>query len=460
MKWLAFLTLLTFAGLVALAQVQPRLAISRNTNKTVVISWPATNTGFVMQEATTPAMSNWLGCASSPLFDPTNEVFTVSVPTANTSRFYRLAPAPVSINLGTPQAIFKYGNTNAMGLFNVPDMHLAVLQQTDNSYLVWITGNINTNGGSVALLKTTNFLNYQNIGPGSPTQAEAVFTPSWDGVNMNDPNRTNIDSDYVGANTVITATNGHDQLMFYEAGTKTFGGTNYGHGVGEYNVLALARSTNNGLSWTRQGAVISGFDPRPDGPPGTSQPGISEPGMIATNGYMYMFFQYIPNKANEPEAPSVIQVARAAVASDGAPGAWTNFYNNSWSQPSLGGHADTIVATSSTNGCTRAVEMWPAYNTYLNAYVLLFLANEGWFFSTSTNLLTWTAPMFFMPEPMFQNCQPMDWNYIFVTPGNAPGVIGQTGYVLYAHTDQKGLGCGTFLPHELWMRPFTFTRYP
>ena len=457
MKQFAFLVLIAFAAWVAGAQVRPKLAISRSTNQTVVIDWPATNTGFVLQASITPAISNWQLSDYPPVFKPTDQVFCVSVPATNASGFYRLAPAPVAINLGTSTQIFKYGAPSAMGLFNVPDMHTAVLQQPSNSYLLWITGDIGTNSGSVAMLSTTNFLNYQNAGPGTLTQAGAVFTPSWDG-NTNDPAMTNIDSIYVGANAVITATNGHDLLMFYEAGTITFGT--------EYNVMALARSTNNGLSWTRQGTVISGHDPRPTSAPGTSQPGISEPGMIVTNGYMYMFFQYIPNRANDPLAPSVIQIARSSVASDGAPGAWTNYYDNSWSQPSLGGLADTIVAASSTNGCTRPVEIWPAYNTYLNADVLLFVGNEGWFFSTSTNLVTWTAPVNFMPEKMFNNCQPMDWNYVFVTPGNPAGVLGQTGYVLYAHTDQKGLGCtnanGTpsFQPHELWIRPFTFLKNP
>ena len=50
----------------------------------------------------------------------------------------------------------------------------------------------------------------------------------------------------------------------------------------------------------------------------------------------------------------------------------------------------------------------------------------------------------------------MDWNFVFVTPGNEPGVIGQKGLVLYAHSDSKGLGCGGFSPHMLWVRSFEF----
>jgi hypothetical protein len=37
-------------------------------------------------------------------------------------------------------------------------------------------------------------------------------------------------------------------------------------------------------------------------------------------------------------------------------------------------------------------------------------------------------------------------DYIFVTPGQPAGVIGQAGYVLYAHTDSKGLN----LSRRLW----------
>ena len=56
-----------------------------------------------------------------------------------------------------------------------------------------------------------------------------------------------------------------------------------------------------------------------------------------------------------------------------------------------------------------------------------------------------------------KSCQPMDWNFVLVTPGNQAGVIGQTGYVLYAHSDAQGLGCGAgFAPHMLWVRPFAF----
>ncbi|MGA9100128.1 MAG: hypothetical protein WB392_14485 [Methanotrichaceae archaeon] len=72
--------------------------------------------------------------------------------------------------------------------------------------------------------------------------------------------------------------------------------------------------------------------------------------------------------------------------------------------------------------------------------------------------MNWTSPTQFLNMSMWHDCQPMDLNYILVTPGDPGGVIGQTGYVLYASTPSHGGGRPTMVPHELWIRPFTFTK--
>jgi hypothetical protein len=388
------------------------------------------------------------------------ETAAASPTAASGATLAKTIPAPsVSLTLGTPRQIFHLHQPDAMGLFNMPDMHTAVLMQPDGSYLLWITGDIGPNGkGSIAMLSTKDFLTYRNAGPGTSTRAGQVFSPSCPGVAGASSCWQNIDADYVGANAVFTAANGRDLLMFYEAGNRNYGPNIHGP---EYNVIALARSTDNGRTWTRQGPVISGTDPKPETQSGvgTTQPGVSEPGAIIANGYIYMFFQYIPNENSEPEAPSVIQVARAPVSGDGAPGTWTKFYNGSFgSQSGLGGLGSTIVATGQGSGCTRPVQVWPVFNTYLNRYILFYLCNEGWFYSTSTNLITWTPPMQFLNMSMWHDCQPMDLNYILVTPGSPGGVIGRTGYVLYASTPSHGGGCPTMVSHELWIRPFTFAK--
>jgi hypothetical protein len=368
------------------------------------------------------------------------------------------ATLTITLDQGLPPTqLFHDGQPDALGLWDVPDMHMSIIQESDNSYLVWVTGHIGTSYGSIGRLSTTDFLHYANAGPGTPAQARPVMIPSCP--NGDASCSRNYDADYIGANVVLRASNGTDLIMFYEAGIQ--------YAAGEYNVMALARSSDNGLTWVRQGPVLSGPEPMPASTQGlTGQPGISEPGAVVANGYIYMIFQYIPNYSSEPEFPSVVQIARAPVASDGAPGTWMKFYNGTWSEPGLAGLADTLFgsvpgADTDTSVCTRPVQMWPVWSTYLNAYVLLFVANQGWYFSTSTDLVTWAPPKNFMAMPIFHDCEPTEMNYILVTPGNKPGEIGQTGYVLYSHTDVKGTGCPAgFFPHFLRARSFTFGKTP
>ena len=92
----------------------------------------------------------------------------------------------------------------------------------------------------------------------------------------------------------------------------------------------------------------------------------------------------------------------------------------------------------------------------MKSYVLLWLANEGWFFAISSDLVHWSSPKNFMAMQMWQTSQPMDLNYIFVTPGSAQGIIGRTGYVLNAHTLRHGQACPNRIAHILWTRPFIF----
>jgi hypothetical protein len=218
------------------------------------------------------------------------------------------AASSVSITLGAPQPLFKYNSPEAMGLFNVPDMHTAILQRPDTSYGVWITGNIGPVAGAVAELSTRDFVHYENSGPGG-ARAEPVFAPS--------------------CRERATAARGH------------------------------GRAGRRGSTGVARGGADAG----------------------------------------------------------------------------------------------------DCRDNYDADYVLTYLCNEGWFFSTSTDLVTWTAPVNFLPMKMWRSCQPMDWNFMLVTPGNPAGVIGQKGYVLYAHSDAKGLDCtGRFSPHMPWIRSFTFSQ--
>jgi hypothetical protein len=340
-------------------------------------------------------------------------------------------------------------------MLGVPDQHTAIMQQPDGSYRVWIAGRFGEDAveGATGLLTTTDFLHYAPVG--SVTTAPVVLAPS-----CRNPApatcREEYDAEYAGADLMFPASNGSDLLMLYHAVTTSYGGRPADPQAPGWSVIGLARSADSGVTWTREGAVVSGADAKPDNPAPGGILGAVEPGAIVAAGYVYAFYAYFPNPDAADHGPPTIQVARAPLSGDAAAGTWTKYYHGSFgSQSGLGGLGSTVVP--SVSGLTRPAQPWPVFSSYLNAYVLSFVGEEGWFFSTSTDLVTWSVPsrFFASPAPLFSHGEEADENVILVTPGNPGQVIDQNGYVLYASTPAWGIA-----PHELWMRPFTFTQGP
>jgi hypothetical protein len=345
-------------------------------------------------------------------------------------------------------------------MWDVPDMHVAGVQQADKSYRVFMAGVIGPGGdGSTGMLvASSDFMTYRP-GVGTPKAAKAVLSPSCHGATYAPECVSNWDADYAGANTVLTAANGKDLLMIYQGETRTFGTTTNQRSP-FYAEIGVARSTDNGVTWGSRAAIISGTEKQGSTSPGTETNGVPEPGAIVANNFIYVFYPYFRQATSPPGAgPAAIQVARAPVVGDGAPGTWTKYFNGSFgSEPGLGGRADQVVPTVSA--CSGPQQPWVTFSAYLKAHVLVFVCNEGWFYSTSTDpsLVKWTAPVqFYAPRsPLFTKGEPNDDHLILVTPGNPMQVIDQAGLVLYAHTPSFGVGTGQNEPQELWCRTFTF----
>jgi hypothetical protein len=66
----------------------PLLSIATTPTNTVVISWPSPSTGFVLQQNTNLASTNWTAVATPPTDDGSTRSLIVSPPVGN--RFYRL----------------------------------------------------------------------------------------------------------------------------------------------------------------------------------------------------------------------------------------------------------------------------------------------------------------------------------------------------------------------------------
>lgn len=181
---------------------------------------------------------------------------------------------------------------------------------------------------------------------GKSTEAQPVLTPSCR-ENSSSSCADNYDAVYVGVDFVFPSSNGKDLVMLYQGVNKNFATTVDAF----YSVVALATSSDNGVTWTRKGVVISGSDPKPTNPkPGAN--GADQSGAIVANSFIYDFYPYFSSTSN---GDSTIQAARAPIASDGAPGSWTKYYNGSFgSQPGLGGVGSPIIP--STSACNRPAQ--------------------------------------------------------------------------------------------------------
>ena len=375
---------------------------------------------------------------------------TITAAAGSQSASATITSVAIGVAIDSGVQLFHAHQADAMEMTEVPDMHTAILKQTDGSYRVWISGRFKNDSieGATALVTTRDFLTYSPVG--STTVAQPVLIPSCRypfAVSCGN----NFDADYAGADWVYPASDGTDLLMLYHAQTKYYGGTTAPDQTNDpsWSVVGLARSSDQGVTWTGRTSVVSGTDAKPTTRPGNGIYGAVEPGAIAANGYVYVYYSYFPLSG-----PPGIQAARAPLSGDGAPGTWIKYNNGFSSSPGLGGVGTTVVQTGAN--CTRPAQPWPTFSAYLNAYALIFICKEGWFFSLSTDLVTWTQPQQFLTSTAGEFNGPTEENVILVTPGNVMQVIGQTGYVLYAYTpDWKG---GT--THELWMRNFRFSRTP
>ncbi len=365
------------------------------------------------------------------------------------------ASAGSRLELGPPRPIVRKGE---LGMREVPDMHTAFWLQRDGSYRAFISGVIGRDRGSMTVLETRDLLHYATVA-GTPAHARAVFGPSCLGATYAPSCVHNWDSDYGGANYVFTAHDGRDLLMLYHGETRTFGSTTNRHAP-FYAAVGVARSKDGGLSWSERAMVVTGAEQQWVENPGTKPNGIPEGGAIVAGDYVYAVYPYFRQAADPAQAPQpTLEMARAPLAGDGAPGTWTKLFEGSYGrEPGIHGRGSPIVQTAGV--CTTPRQPALAYSKWLAAHLLTFICSEGWFYSVSTDpdLAHWSAPVQFTfpAQKQFQTGQPNDDNYVLVTRGEPGGVIGQSGLVLYAHTDDFGAGQDD--PHELWCRSFTLSK--
>ena len=194
------------------------------------------------------------------------------------------------------------------------------------------------------------------------------------------------DRDYAGSGAVFHAPDGA-LLMLYHAEDQRCGGEN------AYVSIALARSTDDGATWSRAGPVIS--SPEPAAPCGVrhfSGAGSFSAARSADGRYVYLWFnQWLNNTQDE------VYVARARVDSGLAPGSWSKYFNGRWSEPGLGGVASPVLKVPEPAERHVFVGLPSvSWNSQLGRWLAVAVSARGFVTSTSSDGTDWTPPELFL----------------------------------------------------------------
>ena len=343
-------------------------------------------------------------------------------------------PAPLALTTfslsGDEQNVVPPGTS---GLEFAPDLHMTFIQQTEGSFNLWVSA-----GGAFG----TDLFHTSDLSSlGAPTM---VFAPSG-------PGTAAFDADYAGPGNIFPAANGTDLLMVYHAENHLFSGVDYA-GTPFYAGIGLARSSDGGVTWQRQGQIISAHDPQQatQSSPGA---GASTPTVVKANGFIYAIFREIDLQSNVKG----FAIARASIASDGIPGSWQKYYQGSFSSPGLGGDFTPLGLVLDPTAPSDQRQPHLSFNTYLNQYLMTMVGNGGIYVLTSSDLVNWSAGTVVLPsqfpDDSITNSEVHDWYPTLISPSTlSDRCTSQTGYVYYA----KFLGDGT-AHHYMYRQAFSIS---
>jgi hypothetical protein len=340
--------------------------------------------------------------------------------------------------LGPEQNVIRQGR---WGTRYVPDERMTYYTAANGTSYLWMAGGTIVGAGETIAMTT----DFRQVTPRILVHGDAVAS-----LLPNHPGSAAPDADYAGPGSVLPAHDGHDLLMIYHGENHTFNGVDTDDEF--YATVCLARSHDNGLTWQRQGGIITGTQPKPSGTPPRPALGAGNPSAIAADGYIYVFYVNL----GYDSGPDQTHVARAPVASDGRPGSWEKWYQGSFSQPGLGGQSTPVMPLAPPAVKT----VWAAngivsYNVYFHAYLNVFQTAIGFYYATSPDLLHWTVrgQLFGFGHNEDAPKRGQLWYSYpsFFTPGDPNDrTTGQSGYLYYAKA-RWGIE-----PHTMYRRKLTF----
>ena len=316
------------------------------------------------------------------------------------------APAAQPVELG-PIEIVPEPDPGLPGYRFCPDGHISFLRDGDRFQMYWPgSTTYRTRGRSVMAMATAQPVLEAGL-PGSFENGGAWL------------------------NSVFRRS-GNKLVGFYHAEDHEFEGDPQSQYVA-WKSIACCLSSDNGLSWQKEGQILTSSRPKPRQP---SWGGCGDFCVVRDEKHArwLCFFQ---------------QHALCIACSEdplGKPGTWRKYYRGDFREPGLGGRSSPIAGLVDHAGGNPSVH----FNTYLQRWVMVWGTwertsprPESIWLSTSDDLLKWSAPQVLVAARGEERC----WYPTII--GDSDVSAGQKALLCYAYFPDKTKAHREFVAREI-----------
>ncbi len=312
-----------------------------------------------------------------------------------------LHAAPATISLGQIVEDVQFGQ-----LVNAPNGHISFARD-DHEYRIWLPGRDpgpDQEGGfrfdvpGWSLTELANGVGIFGLGPSAPGQCP--------------PGDNDFDRNYGAINAVVPGSNPHTLLAFYDA---EFHPVCNDHGDPQpepiLSSIGLAISTDDGVTWTKQGQIIQGLDEATltfDAVTawqrsGGQNDGASGPSVVVRDDgddrYLYLYYaDRAPlHHTYGDDRQDSIYVARAKLATNGIQGSWQEWSGGGWG--AIGDQTVAVPIVVPPAGDVVALQPHTSRNTALHSWLMVFKTRIDFSVTTSSDGVQWTTPVSLFTAP-------------------------------------------------------------
>ena len=253
------------------------------------------------------------------------------------------------------------------------------------------------------------------------------------------------DNGYAGISGAYRDETSGELLVLYHAEDQEGMGRLFNDVPGFYCSIGLAESSDDGMSFTKTGPVITSCLPKD--PKGTRDQGCGEVCVLPDKSGQYLYAYYTDHSRIGGRGVQIC-MARSLLADHGKPGSWRKFCEGSFSQPGLGGQDTPVISAKDMEA--DAIFPQVTYSKVLKKYVMVFNINvyrelaagqrperSGIYIAFSDDGLAWSTPVRLVAD--YSICRidaSVSWHPTLVWTND--GGASPSGWLCYSYSERWG----------------------